>query len=121
MNDIDDAYEMGLIPCDTDGDLIYDFIDIDSDNDGILDTFEAQYTATYIPPSGLDTDFDGLDNAYEGDGVVTFSTDGDAQPDYRDIDSDNDGIPDNIEGQTTAGYVPPTGTDSDGDGSGRCL
>ena len=116
MNDIDDAYEMGLIPCDTDGDLIYDFIDIDSDNDGILDNFEAQYTATYIPPSGLDTDFDGLDNAYEGDGVVPFSTDGDAQPDYRDIDSDNDGIPDNIEGQTTAGYVPPTGTDSDRDG-----
>ena len=29
--------------------------------------------------------------------------------DYLDIDADNDGIPDNIEGQTTSGYIAPSG------------
>lgn len=43
-------------------------------------------------------------------------TDGDGIFDHHDLDSDNDGITDNIEAQTTAGYVAPTGTDSDGDG-----
>ncbi len=33
-----------------------------------------------------------------------------------DIDSDNDGITDNVEGQTTAGYQLPSGADADGDG-----
>ncbi len=37
-------------------------------------------------------------------------TDGDAIPDFRDLDSDNDGIPDNIEAQATTGYLAPSGT-----------
>jgi hypothetical protein len=36
-------------------------------------------------------------------------TDGDAIPDYLDLDSDNDGIPDNIEAQTTKDYLVPSG------------
>ncbi|MBT8185428.1 MAG: gliding motility-associated C-terminal domain-containing protein, partial [Eudoraea sp.] len=31
-------------------------------------------------------------------------------------DADDDGIPDNIEGQTTADYIPPSGQDDDNDG-----
>jgi len=76
-----------LNPVDTDGDNHPDFQDIDDDNDGIL------------------TENENLDD-----------TDGDTLPDYLDQDSDGDGIPDNVEGQTTEGYVPPTGMDSDGDG-----
>lgn len=74
---------------DTDGDGVFDNVDIDDDNDGILDISE-------------------------GNGSV--DTDGDGFPDSRDIDSDNDGIPDNIEAQSTAGYLAPSGNDVDGDG-----
>jgi hypothetical protein len=63
---------------DTDLDGVDDFVDLDDDNDGLLDTQE-----------GLsDTDYDGIINAL-------------------DLDSDNDGIPDNIEAQTTVGYIAP--------------
>jgi gliding motility-associated-like protein len=52
--------------------------------------------------------------------TITFSidrnSDNDDFPDRVDIDSDNDGIPDNIEGQSTEGYITPTGSDDDNDG-----
>ncbi|WP_340199308.1 gliding motility-associated C-terminal domain-containing protein, partial [Ascidiimonas sp. W6] len=73
----------------------------------------------------LDTDGDGIPNTVDidddNDGIVdvlegTGDFDNDGIPDFLDIDSDNDGIPDNIEAQTTDGYVPPSGNDSDDDG-----
>ncbi|QBA63563.1 gliding motility-associated C-terminal domain-containing protein [Muriicola soli] len=111
----------GLDPVDTDGDGISDYLDIDSDNDGILDNVEAQTTSGYIPVCSNDSDGNGLDDHYEeypgsGDGITPVDTDGDDHPDFRDIDSDDDGIPDNVEGQSTAGYVSPSGMDSDNDG-----
>ena len=36
--------------------------------------------------------------------------DNDGKYNHLDLDSDNDGIPDNVEGQTTLGYVAPSGT-----------
>jgi gliding motility-associated-like protein len=42
--------------------------------------------------------------------------DGDGHPDFRDVDSDNDGILDLIEYQASAGFVPPALLDTDGDG-----
>ena len=92
--------------------------DMDADGDGIVDVIEA----------GLpDLNFDGrVDGVIAANGWSTSvsalpalnvrSTDADGKPDYLDIDADNDGIPDNIEGQTTAGYKLPTLTDADGDG-----
>ncbi|MEO1206350.1 MAG: Ig-like domain-containing protein [Pseudomonadota bacterium] len=49
------------------------------------------------------------------------NTDGDGLADHLDIDSDDDGITDNIEAQTTAGYIAPSGvgagiTDANNDG-----
>lgn len=73
--------------------------DLDSDNDGILDSFEDL---------NLDADNDPTTNPTD--------TDLDGYPDYLDIDSDNDGIPDNVEAQTTSGYIAPSGTDSNGNG-----
>ncbi len=70
-------------------------IDIDSDDDGIVDSFED-----------LNTDGDGNPATNPTD------TDGDNIPDYLDIDSDNDGIPDNVEAQPTIGYVEPTYADA---------
>ncbi|GAA5225000.1 hypothetical protein GCM10025777_56310 [Membranihabitans marinus] len=48
---------------DSDGDGVPDYIDLDTDNDGILDIVEKN-----------------------------IDTDGDGTPDYRDLDSDNDGL-----------------------------
>ncbi|MGB5818161.1 MAG: gliding motility-associated C-terminal domain-containing protein, partial [Saonia sp.] len=73
--------------------------DIDSDNDGILDSFED-----------LDLDNDGDPSTNPTD------SDSDGFPDYLDIDSDNDGIPDNVEAQTTSGYILPSGVDANGNG-----
>ncbi|MBT8311790.1 MAG: gliding motility-associated C-terminal domain-containing protein, partial [Flavobacteriaceae bacterium] len=108
-------------PPDTDGDGIPDYLDIDSDNDGSLDNVEAQLTATYIAPCGIDSDGNGLDDHYEETpgscgGLTPVDTDEDGIPDYRDIDSDNDGILDNVEAQTTADFQEPCGIDSDGNG-----
>ncbi|MFX0557258.1 Ig-like domain-containing protein [Maribacter sp. CXY002] len=111
QNDIDDAYEDGLNPIDTDGDSIPDYRDIDSDNDGILDNIESQDINSYIAPSGLDNNNNGLDDIYGG-GINPVNNDSDTKPDFRDIDSDNDGIPDNVEAQTTSGYVAPNNDDA---------
>ncbi|GMN11641.1 hypothetical protein MTsPCn9_28240 [Croceitalea sp. MTPC9] len=73
--------------------------ELDSDNDGIADSFEDL---------NLDGDDDPTTNATD--------TDGDGIPDYLDIDSDDDGIPDNIEAQTTEGYIPPSGVDANDNG-----
>jgi hypothetical protein len=92
---IDDAFDVGEIgggdidddgvadsamPRDTDGDGFADHVDVDSDDDGILDSFEG--TATLL----IDTDADGI-------------------PDARDLDSDDDGLADVIE----AGLVDANG------------
>ena len=109
-------------PTDTDGDGFPDYLDIDSDNDGIPDNVEAQTTAGYIPPSGLDTNNNGLDDAYEngGVGLIPEDTDGDGLPDYVDTDSDNDGVPDAIEAhdwnQDGIADVVFIGSDKDNDG-----
>ena len=43
-------------------------------------------------------------------------SDADGKPDHLDIDSDNDGITDNVEAQATQNYKPPSGDDVDRDG-----
>jgi large repetitive protein len=103
-------------PPDTDLDSTPDYLDRDSDADGIPDALEGG-------GAGLDTDNDEVDNQYDVDQVggvdinhdgvsdAAFppNTDADTQPDYRDIDSDADGLRDSLEGSVT-------GSDSDGDG-----
>lgn len=107
---------------DTDEDGIPDYLDIDSDDDGIPDNVEAQSTASYLPPLGIDLNNNGLDDAYEGGslGIFPEDTDGDNLPDYLDDDSDNDGVPDRIEGHDhNRNGVPEAvwvGSDKDNDG-----
>ncbi|MEN8788807.1 MAG: gliding motility-associated C-terminal domain-containing protein, partial [Flavobacteriaceae bacterium] len=109
-------------PTDTDSDGIPDYLDIDSDNDGIPDNVEAQTTSGYIIPSGLDANGNGLDDAYDngGVGLIPVDTDGDGLPDYVDGDSDDDNVPDYIEGhdQDADGIPDVTfiGSDKDNDG-----
>ncbi len=126
-NGLDDAYEEtpgacgGLTPIDTDYDHHPDYVDIDSDDDGILDNVEAQTTKDFQAPCGVDSDGNGLDDHYEsypggGEGLTPVDTDYDHHPDFRDIDSDDDGIIDNIEAQATDYFQAPCGIDSDGNG-----
>ncbi|MBO0592125.1 hypothetical protein I2486_11995, partial [Cellulophaga sp. E16_2] len=109
-NGLDDQYEnyygTGLTPIDTDGDKAPDYRDLDADNDGILDNVEAQVSSAYTAPCGVDSDGNGLDDHYEnspgsGEGITPIDTDGDGTPDFRDLDSDNDGCSDTME----AGFI----------------
>lgn len=73
---------------DTDGDGVVDACDLDSDNDGVLDSEE-------------DTDSNGLFNDDDTEGVFGLvDVLGDGVPSYRDLDSDNDGVLDLFEGRT---------------------
>ncbi|MBK7154549.1 MAG: hypothetical protein IPH72_22665 [Sandaracinaceae bacterium] len=58
----------------TDSDGIVDYLDVDSDGDGLTDTIEAYDTdgnqVTNRPPVGTDTDNDGIDNAFDPDCVM---------------------------------------------------
>jgi len=113
------------------------FLDIDADNDGIVDNTEGQTTEGYIAPANVDTDKDGIDNNYDnndalfggaGSGITPANKDNIDNPDFFDIDTDNDGIGDFIEGHDTdgdgaadAGSIANTGlpggtTDIDNDG-----
>ncbi|WP_405409760.1 gliding motility-associated C-terminal domain-containing protein [Maribacter sp. Asnod1-A12] len=99
---------------DFDGDSIINSLDLDSDNDGIPDNVEAQTTVGYTPPNTDDSATylanDGVNSAYLG-GLSPTNTDGADNPDYLDLDSDNEGSNDTIEAGITL-----TGNDIDNDG-----
>ncbi|WP_158526736.1 LamG-like jellyroll fold domain-containing protein [Olleya aquimaris] len=109
----------GNNPMNTDNTNNYNFLDIDSDDDGIPDNIEAQPTNGYIAPSGngllmTDLNQDGIDDAY-GFGLTSLiDTDRDNTPDYLDDDSDNDGLLDIEEN----GMVNTIGSYSDADNDG---
>ena len=97
-------------PLDSDGGGIADYRDLDSDNDGLADIIEAggvDSNGDALVDNFLDNDVNGHDDTLQSSPLPVPDTDGDNLPDYRDLDSDNDGLPDLIE----AG-----GTDSDLDG-----
>ncbi len=123
-NGVHDALEGGVTPPDSDGDGDFDYKDIDADNDGILDTFEADPSNAYLDPSDSDTqvddDGDGVQSVFDNsppDGFggafnVPEDTDGDGTPDYIDTDSDNDTVLDIDE----SGFTGTDTSDSDEDG-----
>ncbi|HGG60724.1 MAG TPA: hypothetical protein ENK26_12555, partial [Gammaproteobacteria bacterium] len=99
---------------DTDSDGLRDFRDLDSDNDGLTDLVEA---------GGDDADHNGVVDSFSDDGDNGYQdalasaplpvpdSDGDNIADFRDLDSDNDGLADLVEGTQ--------GNDADSDGNGR--
>ncbi|WP_298145860.1 T9SS type B sorting domain-containing protein [Flavobacterium sp.] len=95
------------LPRDTDGDGIFDYNDLDTDNDGIPDPIEAAGVAFQNIPFA-DTNANGINDAIEP-GLGTLDTDTDGVPDYVDLDSDNDGIYDLVEAGSAA-------VDTDGNG-----
>lgn len=146
-SDLTDASNGGtaLSPGDKDLDGKLNYLDLDSDNDGVLDNWEALFYSLSDPNQDgkldvagvfVDTDGDGLGDALDPwndltnaeytPGKINITTtastpynadrDGDGLINVYDLDIDNDGIVDNIEGQPTQGWVAPTGLDHDGDG-----
>jgi cysteine-rich repeat protein len=109
---------------DRDGDGAPDFLDADSDNDGLLDRVEAfDGNGDGVPeavPSGVDVDGNGIDDAFDigqaGIGTTGQDTDTDGRPDYLDQDSDGDGIADRVECAN-----PTACPDTDGDGAPDAL
>ncbi len=114
---------------DRDGDGIPDFFDIDSDNDGIFDIVEVGQGNRDTNNDGIfnsldanyqDIDNDGLANSFDPDqtgvNLTLVDTDGDTIYDVYDIDSDNDGVVDIIEGQQPDLYVGLSNVDEDKDG-----
>jgi len=124
-DDNDATSEGNITPIDTDEDGIRDFQDVDSDNDGIADLIEVGVPFAYDSnndgmidtnatdennlsgDSNFDGVFDIVDNDKNGTAITMLDKDGDGTPNYRDLDSDNDGLSDVKE----SGAV-----DSDGDG-----
>ena len=118
-NFIDDVYIYeGCV--DTDNDGVPDGIDLDSDNDGILDAVEAGHDQALTSEgriagsSGTNGIPDVAETSPDSD-IINYTVaesidDVDSNPDYVDLDADGDGIPDNVEAQTTLGYITPTGT-----------
>jgi gliding motility-associated-like protein len=98
-----------LVPVDADGDGILNQNDIDSDGDGIYDIVESGMFYTDLNGDGrvdgIDTDRDGIQDEADGiSGVFgdlydkdAIDTDGDGIRDFEDLDSDDDGIDDEIE------------------------
>lgn len=133
---IDDIQLSAIFCIDTDGDGVMDYLDLDSDNDGITDLAEAGGTDTNgdgRTDNLNDTDLDGLMDQFEtsngstsvltdrnGDGSDTEGDfDGDGLYNWLDLDSDGDGIVDVLEANGTDsnqdGLVDWTG-DNDNDG-----
>ena len=100
------------LPIDWDGDGVPDWHDLDSDNDGILDVVEAGYIDSDTNQDGRIDDGSGNPPTVDANGIapvidvngtgvgipLTIDWDSDGVPDWHDLDSDNDGILDVIEG-----------------------
>ncbi len=118
-------------PPDTDGDGVPDWHDLDSDNDGILDVVEAGLLASDSDQDGRIDDGNGniptvnidgippvIDPAITGQGIpFPFDKDQDGVPDWHDLDSDNDGILDVIEGGYQGSDTNLDGRIDDGNGN----
>ena len=114
---IDDVFGIGFTAADTDNDGVPNYLDLDSDNDGIHDLDESGNGATDINSDGIidgnNFGTNGLANSLEtvpNNGTINYTitdTDSNGILNYVSLDSDNDLCNDVIE----AGYL-----DSNGDG-----
>ena len=109
---LDDGIDPAMTPLDTDGDTNPDFRDLDSDDDLLTDTLEANALSNLLDlnddgtlDSVIDADLDGLADVVDpvikggiaGAVLPNPDTDADGLSNYRDPDSDNDGLADALE------------------------
>ncbi len=119
------------LPIDWDGDGVPDWHDLDSDNDGILDVVEAGYIDSDSNQDGRIDDGNGNPPAVDANGIapvinvngdgtgipLPIDWDSDGVPDWHDLDSDNDGILDVIEGGYQGSDTNLDGRIDDGSGN----
>ena len=117
LDGLDDVFTTFVTPVDSDLDNVPDYLDLDSDNDGVYDLWEAGHplldvtlTDGQIDDVGLNIGINGLDNRLETapDNFILNYTISDPDTDdslfsYLDLDSDGDNCPDVIE----AGFTDP--------------
>lgn len=126
---------------DSDGDGLADYLDLDSDQDGLPDVFEnggSDIDRDGVIDNFVDANSDGWDDLAAQSGASVLDQDGDGIPNYLDLDSDGDGqtdlsesggldfdndgvidlfLDDDNDGIPNQADVDVTGgTDSDGDG-----
>ena len=123
-----DGFELVTVSRDTDGDGIPDYLDTESDADGLTDAYEGIRDSDLdgvLDRVDLDSDNDGILDVIEADSLLDadnpVDTDGDGVFDYLDADSDNDGLSDTLESQTALADTDRNGivddfTDSNNDG-----
>ena len=110
-----DGADDAVSPTNTDADSVPDYLDLDADNDSLLDVAES---------GGVDTDGDGIiDDPASNEGTLTMPTDTDVDGigDWREIDSNNDGVNDIVGTEFETEDLDGDGilddiTDTDGDG-----
>jgi gliding motility-associated-like protein len=102
LDGMDDAYGTGVVLADTDTDAVFDYLDLDSDNDGIYDLTESGSIAPDANNNGtIDGNpatfgANGLSSAVEtapDSGILAYTltdTDGDGIHNYIEQDNDND-------------------------------
>ena len=118
---LSDPLDVNDVPSDMDGDGICDALDDDMDGDGILNDEETN-TGDYIDDQDALTDAANPDS--DGDGIC----DGPATPDASiclagpdafptdpaaSLDTDGDGMPDEISGESTTGLIEDDDDDND--------
>ncbi|PQJ81515.1 T9SS type B sorting domain-containing protein [Polaribacter glomeratus] len=88
---IDTAYPNGINPTDTDNDTIFDYIDLNSDNDIRDDRIEGWDTNSdgiaETIAFNLDADNDGLDDAFDRNRNLVNPTNGQVPTDFPNIDN----------------------------------
>jgi len=93
---------MPIEPRDSDQNGIEDFRDLDADGDGLSDRAESFGTDADANGDGqvdnlVDTNMDGLHDDYQNLAISLPDTDEDGLPDFRDTDSNGDGVTDTEE------------------------
>ncbi len=123
----------GVVTINENGDFSYTFPYKFSGSDSFVyqvcdNALDAKCTnATVFINIFPDNDCDGIDDSTDLDddndgisdaveGNSSSDMDGDGIPDSKDIDSDNDGILDNTEAQAEGKFIPLSGTDANGNG-----
>jgi gliding motility-associated-like protein len=113
LDGLDEIFNLSAAPIDTDNDGIPNFLDLESDNDGIYDLVESGSNVPDINKDGkIDTmtfGTNGLSDLLETNpdsGILNYTvldSDNDGIKNYTEIDSDNDGCNDVME----AGFTDP--------------
>ncbi|MFH6994296.1 T9SS type B sorting domain-containing protein [Flavobacterium sp. FlaQc-48] len=113
LDGMDDIFSLSVPPIDTDNDGVPNYLDLDSDNDGIYDLAESGSNAPDLNKDGIIDGnafgTNGLSDSLEtspDSGILNYTVsdaDSDGLKNYTEIDSDNDGCND----VTEAGFTDP--------------